>query len=125
MRLNEGLFVSQRIAHGYRHQGSRRRSKIRLSLSVSDLSLAIALHQLGEQIHESPSKLLEKRESNSTDLVAYTSAAEQISLSLFELYLSLHELSKYKIYVNETFVVALTSSLERNSAALLLAIERI
>ena len=89
------------------------------------LSRVIALHQLGEQIHESPSKVLEKRESDSTDLVAYTSAAEQISLSLFELYLSLHELSKYKIYVNETFVVALTSSLKRNSVVLLAEIEPI
>jgi len=45
------------------------------------------------------------KEPDSADTLAFASSAEQISLSLFELYLSLHELSKYKIYVNETFVL--------------------
>ena len=59
----------------------------------------------GDQIHQCPSKLLEVKEPNSVDVLVFASGAEQISLCLFELYLSLHELSKYKIYVNETFVL--------------------
>ena len=33
-----------------------------------------------------------------------TGTAEQTSLALFELYLSIHELVKYKIYVNDSYV---------------------
>ncbi|CAF1066209.1 unnamed protein product [Adineta ricciae] len=58
--------------------------------------------ELGEQIYQSPLKLLENTEPDSADIAAFASAAEQTSLSLFELYLSLNELAKYKVYVNET-----------------------
>ncbi|UJR07768.1 hypothetical protein I4U23_012051 [Adineta vaga] len=58
--------------------------------------------ELGEQIYQSPMKLLENNEPDSADIAAFASSAEQTSLCLFELYLSLNELAKYKIYVNET-----------------------
>lgn len=49
-------------------------------------------------------KLLENVEPDSADIAAFATAAEQTSLVLFELYLALSELAKYKIYVNERFV---------------------
>jgi hypothetical protein len=55
------------------------------------------------------------KEPDSADTLAFASSAEQISLSLFELYLSLHELSKYKIYVNETFVLNTFILLQTNT----------
>ncbi|CAM4874974.1 unnamed protein product [Rotaria socialis] len=58
--------------------------------------------ELGEQIYQSPLKLFENIEPDSADITAFAFAAEQTSLSLFELYLTLNELSKYKIYVNES-----------------------
>jgi hypothetical protein len=67
-------------------------------------SSKILMIQLGEQIYQPPTKLLENTEPDSADIAAFASSAEQTSLSLFELYLSLNELSKYKIYVNETYV---------------------
>ena len=54
--------------------------------------------------------MLENKEPESADIPTFASAAEQTSLYLFELYLSLHELSKYKIYVNESFVFRLFST---------------
>lgn len=47
-------------------------------------------------------KLLEDTEPDTAEISAFASSAEQSSLILFELYLCLQELSKYKIYVNET-----------------------
>ncbi len=61
-------------------------------------------NQLGDKIYQPPTKLLENNEPDSADIIAFASSAEQTSVSLFELYLSLNELSKYKIYVNETYV---------------------
>ena len=49
-------------------------------------------------------KLLENVEPDSASIAAFATAAEQTSLVLFELYLALSELAKYKIYVNERFV---------------------
>ena len=59
---------------------------------------------MGEQIYQPPTKLLENSEPDSADISAFALSAEQTSVSLYELYLSLNELSKYKIYVNETYV---------------------
>jgi hypothetical protein len=59
---------------------------------------------MGEQIYQPPTKLLENTEPDSADISAFALSAEQTSVSLYELYLSLNELSKYKIYVNEKYV---------------------
>ncbi|CAF3367333.1 unnamed protein product [Rotaria socialis] len=69
---------------------------------LMDIIIKALEEELGDQIHQCPSKFLEVKEPDSVDVLAFASGAEQISLCLFELYLSLHELSKYKIYVNET-----------------------
>lgn len=52
-------------------------------------------------------KLLENNEPDSAEVSAFASSAEQMSLVLFEMFLCLQELSKYKIYVNERFLVRL------------------
>ena len=57
-----------------------------------------------ERIYQSPAQLLDNLEPDSADILAFASAAEQTSLVLFDLYLALTELSKYKIYVNERLV---------------------
>ncbi|CAF0890091.1 unnamed protein product [Rotaria sordida] len=69
---------------------------------LMDIVIKALEEELGEQVHQCPSTFLEIKEPDSADVLAFSAAAEQISLCLFELYLSLHELSKYKIYVNET-----------------------
>ncbi|UJR38386.1 hypothetical protein I4U23_031055 [Adineta vaga] len=69
---------------------------------LMDIVIKALEEELGDQIHQSPSKLLESKELDSIDTPTFAASAEQISLALFELYLSLHELAKYKIYVNET-----------------------
>ncbi|CAF4237191.1 unnamed protein product, partial [Rotaria sp. Silwood2] len=69
---------------------------------LMDIVIKALEEELGDQIHQSPSTFLEVLEPDSVDVLAFSVATEQISLCLFELYLSLHELSKYKIYVNET-----------------------
>ncbi|CAF1576139.1 unnamed protein product [Adineta ricciae] len=69
---------------------------------LMDIVIKALEEELGDQIHQSPAKLLENKEPDSLDALTFASSAEQISLALFELYLSLHELAKYKIYVNET-----------------------
>lgn len=60
-------------------------------------------YQLGEQIYQPPLKLFENTEPDSADIAAFAFSAEQTSLTLFELYLTLNELAKYKIYVNERY----------------------
>ncbi|CAF4554622.1 unnamed protein product [Rotaria sp. Silwood1] len=69
---------------------------------LMDVVIKTLEEELGDQIHQSPSTFLETKEPDSVDVLAFSAAAEQTSLCLFELYLSLHELSKYKIYVYET-----------------------
>ncbi|CAF1308521.1 unnamed protein product [Adineta steineri] len=73
-----------------------------VKMSFYNISFKKIDGKLGDQIHQSPSKLLENKESDAADILTFAASAEQISLSLFELYLSLHELAKYRIYVNET-----------------------
>ncbi|CAF2680653.1 unnamed protein product [Rotaria sp. Silwood2] len=69
---------------------------------LMDIVIKALEEELGEQIYQSPLKLFESAEPDSADIAAFAFSAEQTSLSLFELYLTLNELAKYKIYVNET-----------------------
>ncbi|CAF1349391.1 unnamed protein product [Adineta steineri] len=74
----------------------------KIDSKLMDMITKALEEELGQQIYLSPTKLLENNEPDSADIAAFASAAEQTSLSLFELYLTLNELSKYKIYVNES-----------------------
>ncbi|CAF0764647.1 unnamed protein product [Didymodactylos carnosus] len=72
----------------------------KIDAKLMDIILKALEEELGEQIHRPSEQLI--TEPDSADVIQFAAAAEQTGLSLFELYLSLHELVKYKIYVNET-----------------------
>ncbi|CAF0914776.1 unnamed protein product [Rotaria sordida] len=74
----------------------------KIDVKLMDIIIKALEEELGEQIYQSPLKLFENTEPDSADIAAFAFSAEQTSLSLFELYLSLNELAKYKIYVNES-----------------------